>query len=128
MLKLLQVVEITSFCCSSDTISGRRFYALKIIETYLGNTCKQKRLNHLMILLIFYDDTDQLALKNMAAELVCNSEKKISKFNSLLYTKTVLLTIMFFQFFIFLRIPSPALKLKLKFYFDETGHKSWKKI
>lgn len=64
LAKLLLVMPAT------NAVSERSFSALKRVKTYLRATTKQKRLNHLMILHVHKNKTDEIDLIKVANEFV----------------------------------------------------------
>ena len=60
LVKILLVIPAT------NATSERTFSALRRIKTYLRTTISQARLNHLMVLHVHKDRTDNLDLKQVA--------------------------------------------------------------
>ncbi len=65
---------------STNAISERFFSNLKRLKTYLRNTIKQARLNHLLLLHVQKNCTDELSLTSVADEFVRYSEHRLSVF------------------------------------------------
>ena len=55
---------------ATNATSERSFSALRRIKGYLRSTMSQQRLNHLMIMHVHKDHTDQLSLVDTANEFV----------------------------------------------------------
>ena len=51
---------------ATDAPSERVFSSLKRIKTYLRNSMSQARLNHLMLMNIHKEETDQMSLAEVA--------------------------------------------------------------
>ena len=64
---------------ATNDISERSFSALKRVKTYLRTTMAQRRLNRLMLLHIHKDKTDNIDLKEILNDFVCN-ENRLSVF------------------------------------------------
>ena len=69
LLKLLLVMPAT------NAISERSFSALKRVKTYLRTTMTQRRLNHLMLLHVHKDKTNNIDLKEISNDFVCNENR-----------------------------------------------------
>ena len=64
---------------ATNVISERSFSALKRVKTYLRTTMIQRRLNHLMLMHVHKDKTDNVDLKEISNDFVCN-ENRLSAF------------------------------------------------
>ena len=64
---------------ATNAISERSLSALKRVKTYLRTTMTQRRLNHLMLLHVHKDKTDNIDLKEISNDFVCN-ENRLSVF------------------------------------------------
>ncbi len=62
---------------ASNSTSERSFNALRRVKTYLRNTMGQERLNHLMVLHVHKELTDDLDLISIANEFVGDSEHRL---------------------------------------------------
>ena len=65
---------------ATNAISERSFSALRRVKTYLRSTMNQDRLNHLMVLHIHKNMTDNLILTSVANQFVANSEHRLAIF------------------------------------------------
>ena len=74
VLKLILVMPAT------NATSERTFSALRRVKSYLRTTMTQSRLNHLMLLHIHKEKTDDLDLIEVANEFVQHSEHRLSLF------------------------------------------------
>ena len=69
-----------TYLASYSAVSERSFSALRRVKTFLRTTMNQDRLNHLMVLHILKQITDDLNLKDVANDLVSASEHRLSLF------------------------------------------------
>ena len=79
---------------STNANSKRSFSALHLVKSYLRSTMSQQRLNHLMIMHVYKDHTDQLSLVDTANEFVRgheHSESIFGKFQIVTYHNVLLL-------------------------------------
>ena len=74
LLKLILVMPAT------NAVSERSFSALRRVKTFLRTTMNQDRLNHLMVLHIHKQITDDLNLKDVGNDFVSASEHRLSLF------------------------------------------------
>ena len=74
ILKLILVMPAT------NASSERSFSALRRVKSYLRSTMRQDRLNHLMVLHIHDERTDELDLKEVANEFVGECEHRLRIF------------------------------------------------
>ena len=74
---LLRLLLVTP---ASNAVSKRSFSALRRVKTYLRSTMNQERLNHLMMLHIHRELTDQLNLVETANEFICGNEHRLTLF------------------------------------------------
>lgn len=74
LLKLILVMPAT------NAVSERSFSALRRVKTFLRTTMNQDRLNHLMVLHVHKQLTDELNLKDVANDFVSASEHRLSLF------------------------------------------------
>ena len=65
---------------ASDACSERSFSAMRRLKTYLHSTMGQSRLNHLMILHVHKELTDNLNLIDVANEFVTSNESRLHVF------------------------------------------------
>lgn len=75
-MKLLLVMPAT------NATSERSFSALRMVKNYLRSTMTQSRLNNLMILHVYKDQTDCLSLSSVAQEFVDNNHVRHRIFGS----------------------------------------------
>ena len=69
VIKLLKLILVMP---ATNAISKRSFSALKRVKTYLRTTTIQRRLNYLMLLHVHKDKTDNIDLKEISNDFVCN--------------------------------------------------------
>ena len=74
VLQLILVLPATNAECE------RCFSCLKRVKTYLKNALSQKKLNHLMILNIFEEETEELNLAEVANDFSCQFDKRKEDF------------------------------------------------
>ncbi len=67
---------------ATNASSEHSFTALRRIQNYLRNTMGQERLNHLMILHVHRDITDNLDMISVANEFVSDSEHRMQIFGT----------------------------------------------
>ena len=72
VIKLLKLILVMP---ATNAISERSFSALKRVKTYLRTTMTQRRLNHLMLLHVHIDKTDNIDLKEISDDFVCNENR-----------------------------------------------------
>ena len=66
----------------ASATAERSFSALRRLKNYLRTTMTQKRLNHLIVMHIHKERTDQLDLSSIANEFVSFNERRKSYFGS----------------------------------------------
>ena len=66
----------------ASATAERSFSALRRLKNYLRTTMTQKRLNHLIVMHIHKERTDQLDLSSIAKEFVSVNERRKSYFGS----------------------------------------------
>ena len=79
MSEVCTVVKLVLVCPATNAVSERSATGLRRIKNYLRSAMSQQRLNHLMILHVHKDKTDELDLKSrlnefvegMSTEVVC---------------------------------------------------------
>ena len=74
LLKLILVIPAT------NAVSERTFSTLRRVKSYLRSTMSQSRLNHLVLLKVHSQLTDQLDLIDVANSFVAGSEHRLSLF------------------------------------------------
>ena len=79
VLRLLQMLYVIP---ATTATAERSFSSLRRLKTYLRNSMTSQRLNHMMILHIHKDLTDQLDLNKVAAEFVSRNERRQRCFGS----------------------------------------------
>ena len=67
---------------TASATAERSFSALRRLKNYLRTTMIQKRLNHLIVMHIHKERTDQLDLSSIANEFVSVNERRKSYFGS----------------------------------------------
>ena len=79
---------------ATNAISERSFSALITVKTYLRTTMTHRRLNHLMLLHVHKDKADNIDLKEISNDFVCNENWDLinlpvftGKFKKSLYEK-----------------------------------------
>ena len=80
---LSEVVKLVSpvlVMPATNAISERSFSALRRVKTYLRGSMKQSRLNHLMVLHVHRELTDNLNLIACANDFVANNEHRFRVF------------------------------------------------
>ena len=65
---------------ATNASSERSFSALRRVKSYLHSTLRQDRLNHLMVLHIHNERTDELDLKEVAYKFVGDCEHRLRMF------------------------------------------------
>ena len=74
LLKLILVIPAT------NAVSERTFSTLRRVKSYLRSTMSQSQLNHLVLLKVHSQLTDQLDLIDVANSFVAGSEHRLSLF------------------------------------------------
>ena len=72
VIKLLKLILVMP---ATNAIRERSFSTLKRVKTYLTTTMTQRRLNHLMLLHVHKDKTDNIDLKEISNDFVCNENR-----------------------------------------------------
>ena len=72
--EVAQAMKLILIMPAANTTSERSFSTLRRIKTYLHSTMGQQRLNHLMVLHVHKDITDEIPLKEIADEFIGDSE------------------------------------------------------
>ena len=80
MSEVCKLLKIATVMPCTNAVSERSTSALHRIKTYLRTTMGQSRLNHLMILHIHKERTDELSLEGCLNEFVAGSEHRLSLF------------------------------------------------
>lgn len=75
-----QLVRLILAIPATNAVSERTFSTMRRLKTYLRNTMSQARLNHVMILNIYKQETDNIDIDAIANEFVCGNEYRLSKF------------------------------------------------
>ena len=78
--QILILVKLILVMPATNAVSERSFSALRRIKTFLRATMGQERLNHLMILHVHKDKTDNLKLPEIANEFVSKNERRLTIF------------------------------------------------
>ena len=76
VIKLLKLILVMP---ATNAIRERSFSALKRVKTFLRTTMTQRRLNHPILLHVHKDKTDNIDLKEISNDFVCN-ENRLSLF------------------------------------------------
>ena len=74
VMKLILVMPAT------NATSERSFSAMRRLKSYLRGTMSQERLNHLMVLHVHKDLTDDLVLTDVANEFVSKCDRRLQVF------------------------------------------------
>ena len=80
MSEVCKLIKILMVMPCTNAVSERSASALRRVKTYLRTTMGQSRLNHLMILHIHKESTDELSLESCLNEFVAGSEHRLSLF------------------------------------------------
>ena len=78
--EVLTLVKLVLVMPATNATSERTFSALRRVKSYLRTTMTQGRLNHLMLLHVHKDKTDQLDMTCIANEFVSGVERRMSVF------------------------------------------------
>ena len=78
--EIATVVKLILVLPATNSQSERVFSNLRWVKTYLRNSMKQERLNHVMILNIYEQITKDLNLDEVADEFVSQNEQRRSDF------------------------------------------------
>ena len=80
MNHVCRIMQLILVMPATNATSERSFSTLRRTKTYLRSTMKQERLNNLMILHIYSEQTDAINDNEIANEFVGRSEHRISTF------------------------------------------------
>ena len=80
MTQVVTLAKLILVMPATNASSERSFSSLRRIKTYLRSTMTQSRLNHIMILHVHKERTDNLKLVDVANSFVANSEHRRSLF------------------------------------------------
>lgn len=80
MSQVCTILELILVLPSTNAVSERSFSALRRVKTYLRSTMGQERLNHLLMLHVHKEYTDELDFIAVANEFVSHSEHRLSTF------------------------------------------------
>ena len=75
-----KVVKLCQVFPASNASSERKFSKMRLINTYLRSTMKQKRLNHYMILGIYSELVDELDTAKIAEEFISRVDRRKATF------------------------------------------------
>ncbi len=75
--EVVTVVKLILVMPSINAVSERSFSAMRRLKTYLRTTMKQERLNHLLLLHVHKDHTDDLSSITVANTFVGDSEHRL---------------------------------------------------
>lgn len=78
--EIITIMKLILVMPATNATSERSFSAMRRVKTYLRSTMHQMRLNHLMILHIHKDKTDQLFLPDIANDFISKSERRSQVF------------------------------------------------
>jgi len=78
--EVFRLSKLILVCPATNATSERSFSALRRAKMYLQSTMTQKRLNHVMLLHVHKDRTDELDLIDVANDFVSGSEHRLSIF------------------------------------------------
>ena len=73
-------IALVQVLSSTNAVSERSFSAMRHLKTYLRATMKQEQLNHLLLLYVHKDRTDNLSCIEVAKSFVGDSEHRLSVF------------------------------------------------
>ena len=65
---------------ATNASSERSFSALRRLKSYLRNSMTQERLNHVMLLNVHKEKTDELILEDVARDFVNDNEHRVHIF------------------------------------------------
>ncbi len=82
LCEVCTVMKLVLIMPATNASSERSFSALCRVKTYLRSTMRQERLNHLMILHVHRDITDNLDMISVANEFVIDSEHRMQIFGT----------------------------------------------
>lgn len=74
------LIELFLVMPATNATSERMFSTLRRIKSYLRSTMSQVRLNNLMILHVYEEETEKLDLQDVANEFVGKNEHRLSVF------------------------------------------------
>ncbi len=77
LCEVCTVMKLVLIMPATNASSECSFSALRRVKTYLRSTMRQERLNHLMILHVHRDITDNLDMISVANEFVSDSEHRM---------------------------------------------------
>ena len=78
--EVITIMKLILVMPATNAMSERSFSAMWRVKSYLRSTMHQERLNHLMILHIHKDKTDQLFLPEIANDFISKSERRSQAF------------------------------------------------
>ena len=78
--EVVKLVKLILVLPATNATSERSFSALRRVKTFLGGTMKQSRLNHLMLLHVHKDLSDDLDLTACANDFVSANEHRFNIF------------------------------------------------
>lgn len=76
--EVVKLVKLVLVMPATNATSERTFSALRRVKSYLRTTMTQARLNHLMMLHVHKDKTDQLDIACIANDFVSGMERRLS--------------------------------------------------
>ena len=80
MSEVITLVKLILVMPATNATSERSFSALRLVKTYLRSTMTQNRLNHLMVLTVHEERTDNLDLLDVANVFISGSEHRLYTF------------------------------------------------
>ena len=80
MSEVVTLLNLLLVLPSTNAVSERTFSAMRRLKTYLRTTMKQDRLNHLLLLHVHKNRTDDLSCVAVAQSFVSDSEHRLTVF------------------------------------------------
>ena len=81
--QVIELVKLILVLLATNASGERSFSLLRLVKSYLRATTGQGRLNHLMILIAYKENVDELNLKDVAREFIHKNDAKISLFGKI---------------------------------------------
>ena len=80
--QIIVLVKLILVMPATNSTSERSFSAMRRVKTYLRSTMLQERLNHLMLLHVHKELTDNLNMTKVGNEFIKSSERRIHVFGT----------------------------------------------
>ena len=81
--EVLRLIQLLYVVPASTATAERTFSSLRRLKTFLRNSMSQQRLNHLILLHVHKDLTDQLDLCKVAAEFIARKDRRKQFFGNI---------------------------------------------